>query len=313
MRDDIGENPLFHVNVLKKYIKALIVNVKPEFLPPKVNLIFDSGAVNGLTGIGAALYIHHLAEAHYIKINKIAGCSIGALIAVWYSCGCPDTIYTDIDTLFSYYKANKNFFIFEDVVRKAIYQLYPNDAAPGIMLNEKLYINYYDTKKKKQRVISKFKSRTHLITCILRSSHIPFLTSCAHKFQGRYVDGISPHLFTEHKRCKNLFIKLITFTSPFKALNIKREKNIYSRLINGVVATNDFFINNSTTVCSYVTLKTKIELWWRLYFCYFILYLIDTLIVFKKNIPPSFKSTFCYTKIASFGHLSWFSLLDNLT
>jgi hypothetical protein len=312
MNDDI-ETPLFHVNILKQYIKALIINVNPELLPSTVNLIFDSGAVNGLTGIGAALYIHHLAEAQYIKINKISGCSIGALIAVWYSCGCPDTMYTDIDTLFSYYKANKNFFIFEEVVRKVIYQLFQSDTAPAIILNEKLYINYYDTKKKKQRVVSKFKSREHLITCILRSSHIPFLTSPFHKYEGRYIDGISPYLFGNNNHCKNLFIQLMTFTSPFKTLNVKREKNIYSRLITGVVATNDFFINNSSQVCSYVNYKTKIELYWRLYFCYFILYLIDSIVVLKKNIPSSYKTTVCYNKVCSFANLIWLRVLDNLT
>jgi hypothetical protein len=311
--NDAIETPLFHANILEQYIKALIVNVNPELLPSKVNLIFDSGAVNGLTGIGAALYIHHLAEAQYIKINKISGCSIGSLIAVWYSCGCPDTMYTDIDRLFAYYKANKNFFIFGEVVRKVIYQLFLSDAAPAIKLNKRVYINYYDTVKKKQRVVSKFKSRAHLITCILRSSHIPFLTSTTHKYEGRYIDGISPYLFKTRKNCKNLFIQLMTFTSPFKTLNVKREKNIYSRLITGVVATNDFFINDSSKVCSYVNCKTKIELYWRMYFCYFILYLIDSIITLKHNIPPSYKTTVCYTKICSFANLIWLYLLKNFT
>jgi hypothetical protein len=320
------ETPLFHVNILKKYINALIVNVKPPASPQDLNLIFDSGAVNGIMGIGAALYIHHLEKANFIKINKIAGCSIGSLIAVWYICDCPDNLYLFIDTLFADYKKNKNFFVYEQVVRHSVSQLFPDDA--GIArLNGILYINYYDTKKCKQRVISKFKHREHLIRCILRSSHVPFLTSASHKYQGRYVDGISPHIFNEskhkhtqgkhtqgkHRQIKNLFIQLIHFTDITKTLNIKREKNIYSRLIRGVVETNEFFINGSSPICSYVGIKIKIHLFIREYVVFFILSLMDCIICLKSHIPPPFRDTFLYNKVCVMCKQLWEYFLDNLT
>ena len=316
------ETPLFHVNILKKYINALIVNVKPPVSPQDLNLIFDSGAVNGIMGIGAALYIHHLEKANYIKINKIAGCSIGSLIAVWYICDCPDNLYPFIETLFADYKKNKNFFLYERYVRHIVTQLFPDDA--GISrINGILYINYYDTKKCKQRVINKFKHREHLIKCILRSSHVPFLTSASHKYQGRYVDGISPHIFNEskhkhkhkhkHRQIKNLFIQLIHFTDITKTLNIKREKNIYSRLIRGVVETNEFFINGSSSMCSYVGIKIKIHLFIREYFVFFILSLMDCIICLKSHIPPAFRDTFLYNKVCVMCRQLWEHLLDNIT
>ena len=318
------ETPLFHVNILKKYINALIVNVNPPASPQDLNLIFDSGAVNGIMGIGAALYIHHLEKAKYIKINKIAGCSIGSLIAVWYICDCPDNLYPFIDTLFADYKKNKNFFLYERFVRHIVTQLFPDDAAIA-RINGILFINYYDTKKCKQRVISKFKNRAHLITCILRSSHVPFLTSASHKYQGRYVDGISPHIFkqskhtqgkhkqSKHKQSKNLFIQLINFTDMAKTLNIKREKNIYSRLIRGVVETNEFFINGSSPICSYVGIKIKIHLFLREYFVFFILSLMDCIICLKSYIPPAFRDTFLYNKLCVMCKQMWEHFLDNLT
>jgi hypothetical protein len=305
---DAIETPLFHVNILKKYINALIVNIKPELLPKKINLIFDSGAVNGLKGIGAALYIHHLEKTNLLRIKKISGCSIGALIAVWYSCDCPDTIYSYMDDLFSYYKKKRNFFIFEKIATNVIHQLFLNDDMSR--LNGKVYINYYDTKKCKQCVVTKFKNRAHLIRCILRSAHIPFLTSTSLKYQDRYIDGIAPYIFQPDDDCKNLFIRLIHFTSPFKIINIKRERNIYSRLINGVVETNDFFINDFTSICSYVNSEMKIQLYARQCIVLFVLFLIEKVVWIKKSIPPSLIDTFYYKILTAICRAIWIHILD---
>jgi hypothetical protein len=305
-------SPLFHINILRQYINALSVNIKPELLPKELNLIFDSGAVNGLLGIGAALYIHHLEQLNYLKINKISGCSIGSLIAVWYICGCPDKMYNHIDTLFSYYKETKNFFIFEQIVTQVIDELFTSDLEMSNRLNGILYINYYDTKKCKQRVISNFKNCAHLKQCIIRSSHIPFLTSNCHKYQGRYIDGIAPYIFPANAKCKNLFIQLIKFTAPLKSLNIKREKNIYSRLIRGVVDTNDFFLNDSTELCRYVDCQTKLHLFVRQYIVIIFFYFIDQLVNIKNNIPDYFKGLDFYKKICSMCRISWPYLLENM-
>jgi hypothetical protein len=291
----------FQVNLLRQYINALTVNLHSVGEPKPLNLIFDSGAVNGLIGIGAALYLHHLEKIKHIKVNKVSGCSVGSLIALWYLCGCPETIYSHIETLFAYYKKHKDFFIFEQMVKAVIQQFFITDAAVGEKLNGILYINYYDTKKCKQRVVSKFKNRAHLTRCIIRSAHIPFLTSKSHKYQGRYIDGIAPFIFKIDKNtsCKNLFIQLIQFTRPFDSLRVKKETNIYSRLLRGVVDTNEFFINGSSSVCSYVNYKTRIHLWYRQYVVLFILYVVDLFFFFKNAIPVSFKKTCCYSQLCA--------------
>ena len=98
-----------HFNLLTSYINALILNVKRETNPTPINLIFDSGAVNGILGIGAALYIKQLEQSKYLIINKIAGCSIGSIIGLWYVCDCHVSMYCYIDSLFSSYKEHKNF------------------------------------------------------------------------------------------------------------------------------------------------------------------------------------------------------------
>jgi hypothetical protein len=309
-----AKNPLYNINILKHYIRALTVNVKPDPLPRELNLIFDSGAVNGLLGIGSALYLLHLEELNYIKINKISGCSVGSLIAVWYICGCPDSMYNEIETLFAHYKTHKNFFIFKDIVSKVIQELFPLEKDIE-RLNGFLCINYYDTKERKQCVVSNFKDRAHLTRCILRSSHVPFITNPCHKLEDRYVDGIAPYIFQEDKQgnSKNLFIQLIKFTSPLKTMNIKKDKNIYSRLIKGMVDTNEFFINGSSSICSYVNWQTKIILYVRKKFVYWFLFLIDLILLLRNSIPSSLKETYLYRKLVSLCRLLWDQLFKQLT
>jgi hypothetical protein len=312
------KTPLYNINILKHYICALTVNVKPDPHPRELNLIFDSGAVNGLLGIGAALYLLHLEELNYIKINKISGCSVGSLIAVWYICGCPDSMYNEIEALFDHYKTHKNFFIFKQIVVKVIQELFPQEADIE-RLNGFLYINYYDTKERKQCVVSNFTDRAHLTTCILRSSHVPFITNPCHKLEDRYVDGIAPYIFSKDKDkdkqsiSKNLFIQLIQFTSPLKTMNIKGDKNIYSRLIKGMVDTNEFFINESSSICSYVNWQTKIILYVRKKFVYWFLFLIDLILLIRNSIPSSLKETYLYRKLVSLCSLFWVKLFNNLT
>ena len=300
-----------HFKLLHNYINALILNVKREKNPPPINLIFDSGAVNGILGIGAAIYIKRLEQLGYINVKKVAGCSIGSLIGLWYVCDCPESMYGHTDILFSSYKEHKNFYIFKTIVKNIVHQIFPDDNMKR--LTRKLYINYYDTKKCKQCIVSKFKSRKHLINCILRSSHVPFLTSCNYKYQGRYIDGITPHIF---KKEKSLFIKLINLTTPLMCLNIKREQNIYTRLLSGVVKVNDFFINGKENdLCLYVDDKSYLiflQLRVRKYVVFFILYLIEWFLLLQKNMPPCVRETMLYKNVALLGKASWKGLKNRL-
>lgn len=300
-----------NINLLNQYINALLVNVNSKKIPKNVNLIFDSGAVNGLLGVGAALYINHLQKKEYLNVNKVSGCSIGSIIAVWYLCGCPDLIYDYLDDLFNYYKINKNFFIYEKIITESIYKLFHNDDLS--ILNNVLYINYRDTKKHNQCIVSNFSSRDHLIETILKSSHIPYITNNVYKLNDCYIDGISPYIFkTGNSECKNIFIKLIDLYNPLQSVNIKNEKNIYTRLINGVSKTNDFFINNDTTLCMYTTCFIKMQLYIRKLFVLFIVLVIDYIIILNNNLPHCAKSCILYNKSIGIGKKIWIYILNTL-
>ena len=302
-----------NIKLLNQYIRALIVNIKQDQINSSINLVFDSGAVNGILGIGAALYIHNLEQHGYFKVKKVSGCSIGSLIALWYIHGCPEDMYNYCDKLFDYYKVHKNFYIYETIVREIVYKLFPNEDSDMGVINSRLYINYFDTKKNKNRVISNYKNRGYLITCILRSSHVPFLTSTEHKYQGRYIDGIVPHFFSDEN--KNLFVQLISFTNPFNCLNVKLEQNIYSRLLRGIVGVNDFFVNGKMNICSYVNMTsylTKSHLYMRKQLVLIILSIIEWTIIMKKHIPLSIQDTIVYNKMLILSKSLWHSLQNKL-
>ena len=299
-----------NINLLNEYINALILNIDPATLPKELNLIFDSGAVNGIIGIGAALYLYRLEQKGYTKINKVSGCSIGALIALCYLSGCPESMYKYMDILFQYYKKHKNFYIWHEIVHKIVDELCSSDDMT--ILNKRLYINYYDMKRCRQRVISKYKNKSHLITCILRSSHIPFLTSTEYKYQGRYIDGIAPYFFNKGT---NLFIQLITLVKPLNSLIVKYETNIYTRLLRGVVDVNDFFINGESSMCCYVNDKSYIlhlQLLLRKYFVFIILLLIELYIIIKNNMPVALRHTLIYSKLMFFSKKAWQQLQNKL-
>ena len=310
------------IKLLTQYIKALSVNVNRETLPTHLNLIFDSGAVNGIVAIGAALYIHHLEEMDYFKIHKVSGCSIGSMIALWYCCGCPEDLYPFIEKLFAYYKREKDFYIYEEFVTDIVKLLIKNDDMSSI--NERLYINYYDTKKCRQKLVSHFKNSKHLIRCILRSSHVPFLTRNEYKYKGRYIDGMVPYIFTDadvNSNKKNLFIKLICITNPFQCLSVKADQNIYARLLKGVVGVNDFFMNGSSpfSLCSYVDSKSyfiHMQLLIRKCFILFFICLIDKLIIIKNNIPldviTAVKATAIYSNCISISKNYWYCLQNKM-
>ena len=306
------------IHLLTQYIRALSDNVNKKTLPTSLNLIFDSGAVEGIVAIGTALYIHHLEKNSVFKINKVSGCSIGSMIALWYICGCPEEIYTFMEDLFAYYKREKNFYIYEQTVRNMVSILIKEEDI-STLLNGRLYITYYDTKKCKQKVVSRFKNSQHLVRCILRSSHVPFITSRHYKCQGRYIDGITPYIFPDTDKTKNLFIQLIELMNPLQCMRAKTDKNIYARLIRGVSCVNDFFMNGNSTRCSYINNKSyliHLQLYIRKCFILFFIFLIDWIITIKNNMPLALiiaveESTF-YNKCVCLSKQCWVLIQNKL-
>ena len=224
---------------LYPYIDLLTRDITPHHIKYyNTDMVIDSGAVNGIIGIGALLFIKTLEDKKMLKIGRISGSSVGSIIGLWYIYGCSSDIIKSMSQMFEYYKKYNNFYIYKHMVKSVVSSYIRNNDMSAV--NNRLFINYYDMSTCKNVIVSTYKSRKHLIRCILRSSHVPFITSNKFKYNDRYIDGIHPYIFPD-TRC--LFIQLMFFSSPIEVFRVKDEGTIYPRLFRGIDGAYIFFFH----------------------------------------------------------------------
>ena len=69
---------------LKDYLHTLIENLDKKNIPKEIDLILDGGAFNGAFQYGILLYIKELETLKLLNVDKISGCSVGALLGTLY-------------------------------------------------------------------------------------------------------------------------------------------------------------------------------------------------------------------------------------
>jgi hypothetical protein len=214
----------------------------------KIDLIFSGGSFNFIYGYGIGLYLKKLEEYGRIKVKRVSGCSIGSLLSLWYLVGKMNEVsHTYIEKelikLIQSFKKNKNLNVYKKVVNDYVYKVFQTDHDVK-RLNKRLYITFYDTKKYKKIVVSKYKSRDHVIDCIIQSSYIPYIIGKEKKYKERYIDGIVPYIFSNANANARdiLYVNLCCREYIFDAFNVKHlEKNIYKKILVGVNDVNNFF------------------------------------------------------------------------
>jgi len=270
--------------LLNIYIKTLIDNVNIENIPKDIDIIFDGGAFNGGMGFGIALYLKELEIKHNIKVSRVSGCSIGSIIALSYLI---DLNY-DINDVFistcKNFKKTFNLSVFKSHIKKIIYDNLTDDLSS---INNKLYITYYDAINYKHIMVCEYENREHLLECLMRSCHIPYITSNVFKYDNKYIDGIAPHIFRDGER-EILFIKMITFKNYRRIFNIRNEQNVNPRMIIGVNDINNFLTIGKSDMCSYFKNWSYISillLRLRLLIVFIILWIVEILTYIKCSIP----------------------------
>ena len=281
-KDKDKEGPLYFA---LKYIDALIQNVTKTNIPPEIDLIFDSGGFNGLYGQGIALYVSRLEKANYFKVKRVSGASIGSLLALMYLINIEynlDKAYSEIKTKFQSTCSMKEY---RNQVRHFVVN-YVDDSKIK-QLNDRLFITYYDVLNKKQIVVSKYDSKEHLIECIIRSSHFPFISDDTLFYKKQYLDGAHPYIFNDSSR-PGLFITLVTPYTIASTFSSDCEKNTHSRVIRGISDANDFFVKGSSSLCSYTSkwnLKDRLLLRLREFLIYFLIFVIHYMYTIQSKIP----------------------------
>ena len=238
--------------LLDIYIETLVNRVNNteynNIIPPSLDIVFDGGAFNGGMGLGVAMYLKQLERLNRISVRRVSGCSIGSIIALYYLVNID---YKDINKMFldirNCFQENFNLTRYKHCVRRFIYSNMSDDLSS---INNVLQLTYYDLNSAKQIVQNKFKNREDLLESIVKSSHLPFISNREFKYQGRYIDGITPYVFHDNKR-PVLFVMIITKSNYWRVFNTSKEESINERLLLGINDIDAFFNGTKSHMCSY--------------------------------------------------------------
>ena len=238
--------------MIKEYIDKLINNIpllkKKE--REKINLILDGGLFNGSYLIGALYFLEEMEKRDLITIQKISACSIGSIAAVLF---CINRMYIAneiYEMSILQFKKELNFKSFDSIFQK-IENLFPENICE--LMNDRVFISYYDLKKRKKITKSKYKNRNDVIDTMKRSCFVPYLINGDITYKNKYIDGIYPYIFPNEQNIKNLYLDLLNYDKIFNAISIKNEKTNFHRILSGLLEMHLFFIKKkSTQMCSFI-------------------------------------------------------------
>ena len=240
------------MSVYKSYINTLIDNLHfNETYPLELDLILDGGGFKGSYLIGSLLYLYELEKKNYLKINRISGSSIGALLGALYLLERLDEwddLYKEIVCDF---KKTTNLKIVHSVLENFAKKLDENEYKK---LNGKLYLNYFDVEKKQEEIISSFDSIKQVVECLKYTSYLPVITDGNMHYNNK-VDGARPYIFeTRGSNEKKILYLDLNFVGKIKNFfNTSTDKNGSARILKGIIDVHDFFSEGEqTTMCSYV-------------------------------------------------------------
>jgi hypothetical protein len=239
--------------VLKTYINSMIENIHHESLKNKnikTDLVLDGGAFNGIFMLGSVLYLKELEKQNKIQIERISGCSIGALIGILYLVDKLDLALELCSIFIEHIKKYQNFKQSMKVIKKYLQSVITSDVS---IFNNKFYLTYFNVNKGKQIIKKTYNSIDDLIECIIKSMYVPYLIDKNITDKDGCMDGWFPYMFKKQSGRNILFINLQGIDKIFKVLYMKNEKNIYPRLMEGINDIHDFLSTGQpNSLCSYV-------------------------------------------------------------
>lgn len=245
---------------LNVFINSLIENIPEKHLPEEIDLVLDGGAFNGVYMLGGLFYIKELESREKIKIKRVSGCSIGAIIGLLYLL---DKLDISIDICNDCYKSMRKRQDLKKVLstlKSTLTKILKEEDLQKV--NNRFYLTYFDTTKGTQIIKKKYKSIENLIDNIIKSMYVPYLIDKKFTDKDGCIDGAFPYMFKsrEGKR-KVLFLNLQSLDKIKKMIFIKNEKNIYPRLLEGLMDTHNFFEKDkSNNMCSYVNNWTILDI-----------------------------------------------------
>jgi hypothetical protein len=243
-------------NIVKELTSVLVKNIDESSIKVKdINLITSGGAFNASYLIGCLYVIREMCNKGLIKINKISTCSGSAILGLLYLIDKLDMFADKLyDILVATFKKNKTV-IFDEESLKNIMRMVEDELPDDVIniINNRLYITYYDVLECKQIVKSEYKDVNDIFNTIRRSCFIPYVTMNKLLEDNRYVDGGTPYIFDKEVDVKRLYINLCGMDKIIDAIVIKKDKIMMHRILGGVIDTHNFFFKcKKTSMCNYV-------------------------------------------------------------
>ena len=247
--------------MLQRYINNLIDTIPKEHIktkikrkgkPLNIDIVFEGGMFNGSYQLGFLNYIKKLETKNVIKVNRISGCSIGAVIAMFYfvDVSLSESIDFVTNNIYSHVKKYYNINVFNH-----FFTYFKLNSTTNFLekINGRFFVSYYDVEKCKQYVKSKYSSIEEIFETIRRSCSLPFVIDKSIFYKGKYMDGLYPYMFKPNKDSKIINLNIINTQKISNLMSIKNEKTNIHRVIDGIIDTHTFFSTNfSSNMCSYV-------------------------------------------------------------
>jgi hypothetical protein len=272
--------------MIQTYVKKLIENLPDDITKKKepliIDLVLDGGAFNGNYLVGALYFLKEMEKRGFVKVDRISGCSVGSFVGLLYFLDELDYMIEINSLILQDFKIN---FLFNKIkcLLNSIKDKLPKDICNKI--NSRLFISYNNIYTKKT-VKSKYKNLDIIIETILKSCFIPFCIDGKMTYKNKYIDGLTPYIFKPCQNKKILYLNLISYDKITSIINVKNEKNIFNRLLCGLLDIHNFFIKQTkTSMCSYVHDWNIIDKNWyniKLLSEIIIIYIIKTFLFIKK-------------------------------
>lgn len=307
---------------MNKYVEKLIDNL-PENItiakkgckstPQKLDLVLDGGVFNGSYLFGGLFFLREMEKRNYVKIERLSGCSIGAIAAFIYIIDALDmieVIYNDfVNNLKQNYCLNvlKNIRKYFDSSYNSTCSNPRNVTDLCSRVNHRLYITYYDIKRRKKVVKSTYKNNKDIFDSLIKSAYVPYLIDGNMLYHKKYMDGINPHIFESAYNTstnfnpnakKTLYLDLYGYDKITHFLNVKNEKTNIHRMLSGMLDIHNFFIKQSdTSMCSYVnewSIFNKSRNWMKKVFETICIYVVYLYVYIKKYVSPEIQENMFY-------------------
>lgn len=302
--------------MINDYVTKLIDNLPDDIKnakePIRIDLVLDGGVFNGSYLVGGLYFLKEMEKRNYIKIDRMSGCSVGAIVAFLYHMDALELMHQLYEMINKDFRQTYKLQLVKDM-KKHLSDRIPDDILQRV--NNKLFISYHNIKKECKQVKSTYKDVDELIQTIIKSSYIPFLIDGNILYENKYIDGITPFIFSKEPNKKILYLDLYGYDKIGNLFNVKNEKTNFHRILSGLLDIHSFYIKQSSTqMCSYVNDWNLSNIGFNyckilvekccIYFTYFLVFI-------KDKIPEQFKDNILYKILSKISQDIFIIILEN--